>query len=191
MKARNRLTGAGQRGLTLIEVAVALAVAGLVALAIFGLFRIGVALQRRSSQAIAAGEAAIALDVIVRTLRETGRGADAFRTWSTGSAGGQYDAVAVRTGRARVGFTLGEEGQPLWVGWTGFAYDSLRQVVIRADFPETTDVPPPPWAGGRVVARQAKGFRVQRDADRFVIALLLESHGTTLTLTTTVWPRNR
>ncbi len=179
--ARNPPAGAEPRGLTLIEVAVALAVAGLVALAIFGLFRIGVALQRRSSQALAAGEAAIALDVIVRSLRETSREANVFRVWSTGSAGGQYDAVAVRTGRARDGFTLGEEGHPLWVGWTAFAYDSLRQAVIRADFPEAEDVPPPPWAGSRVVARQASGFAVKRDADRFVITLLLESRGTSLT----------
>lgn len=191
MKARTRPPGAGQRGLTLIEVAVALAVAGLVALAIFGLFRIGVALQRRSSQAITAGEAAIALDVVARTLRESGREADAVRTWSTGSVGGQYDAVAVRTGRARDGFTVGGEGHPLWVGWTAFAYDPTRQAVIRADFPEAEDVPPPPWAVGRVVARQARSFTVQRDADRFFITLRLESAGTSLTLTTTVWPRNR
>jgi len=95
VKVGRRSVGKGQQGLTLIEVAVVLAIAGLVALAIFGLFRVGFALQRRSSQAIAAGEAAIALDVIVRTLRETGREASVFRTWSTGSAGGQYDAVAV------------------------------------------------------------------------------------------------
>ncbi len=169
MKARHRSKGAPQRGLALIEVAVALAVAGLVALAIFGLFRIGIALQRRSSQAIAAGEAAIALDVIARTLRETGRETDAFRAWSSGSAGGQHDAVAVRTGRTRDGFTLSEEGQPLWIGWIAFAYDPIRQAVIRVDFPEMADIPPPPWAGSRVVARQAKGFTVQRDADRFVI----------------------
>ncbi|MGH2454434.1 MAG: hypothetical protein ACRDF5_11885 [bacterium] len=168
-----------------------MAIAGLVALAIFGLFRIGVALQRRSSQTIAAGEAAIALDVIARTVRETGREPDAFRAWSTGTAAGAYDAVAVRTGRTRDGFMLSGEGQPRWVGWTAFAYDPLRQAVIRADFPDAADVPPPPWGGGRMVARQARGFTIQRDADRFVITLLLESRGTSLTLTTTVWPRNR
>jgi prepilin-type N-terminal cleavage/methylation domain-containing protein len=180
-----------QLGLTLIEVAVALAVAGLVALAIFGLFRIGVALHQRSAQTIAAGEAAIALDSIARTLRETSRDPDAFRVWPTQPDTERAETVAIRTARASGGFVVGEEGTPQWVvGWIGFAYDPSRRAVIRADFPEGNEVPPPPWTG-RVVARQARAFNVQRDGDRFVITLVLEGGDSTLTLTTTVWPRNR
>ncbi len=191
MRRQPRLALGSQQGLTLIEVVVALAIAGLVALAIFGLFRIGISLQRRSSQAIAAGEAAIALDVIARTLREGGREADAFRVWSTQPDRKHPDAVAVRTARTREGFAIGEEGTPQWVGWTAFAYDPRQKAVLRADFPQSEDIPPPPWSGGRVVARQARDFTVQRDGDRFVITLLLGGRGTTLTLTTAAWPRNR
>lgn len=180
-----------QRGFSLIELLVGLVVAALVALAIFGLFRAGLALDQRRAQTVAAGDAAIALEVIVRTLRESSRDPGSVRLFPEGQSNGSYDAIAVRSGRTADGFSLGEEGQPAWAGWAAFTYDARLWAVRLVMSPGVDEVPAPPWEGGRVVARQVRSFTVRREGDRLAVTLVFEGRGTTLTLQTTVWPRNR
>ena len=180
-----------QVGFSLIELQVALVVAALVALAIFGLFRAGLVLYERRVQTIAAGDAAIALEVIVRTLRESSHDPGSVRFFLEDQGDGGYGAVAVRSARTTDGFSLDEEGQPAWTRWAAFVYDARQRAVRLVMFPGVDEVPALPWDGGRVVARQVKSFTVRREADRLAVTMVLEGRGTTLTLQTAVWPRNR
>jgi hypothetical protein len=182
---------AGPNGISLIELRVAVAVAALAALAIFGLFRAGVALQQRGKQTIAAGDAALGLDVIIRAVREAARGSGAIRLFPR-SSGTEHAAVAVRTARSQIAaFAVGDEGQPEWTGWIGFVFDPSEQVVRLVEFPGLEEPPAPPWEGGRSVIRQVSKFVLLREADRLVISLLIAARDSTMTLETVVWPRNR
>ena len=181
-----------ERGYSLIELPVALLVAAILALAIFGLFRAGLVLGQRRAHAIAAGEAAIGLDVIARTMREGSRDPKAILIWPGGNGEDRHDAVVVRTARGEGGeYAVGGEGQPAWTGWTGFVHDAGRRVIRRVEFRRTESVPAPPWEGGSVVVRQAQSFTVDRRGEQVDFTVVLESKGSVLTLRSVVRPRNR
>lgn len=132
----------GQRGSTLLEVVTALAILSTVLSGIYGVFVLAI---KRTEQAYARAriqqESRVAIDVVVRELRETSRDPAAARVYDTPCPG---CAIGFRTARDPVGAfvvetnsTLPTYGQPRWQGVVYFyvAGGALRR---HADYTTTS-----------------------------------------------------
>lgn len=172
------------QGFSLLELQLALVLAALFGLAVFSLFRAGLALWQRDRQSIGVGEAAIAMDVVARAIRDTSGGPDAVRLWpNTG--------VALRSAlNADRSYVVTAEGLPAWSGWVALVHDPDRLELRRVDLANLDDLGAPPREQGQIIARQVRSFAVARDGDRITVKMSVEANGRILTLQTAVRPRN-
>lgn len=173
-----------ERGFSLLELQVALILAALFGLAIFGLFRAGLALWQQDRESIGVAEAAMAMDTVTRTIRESSGAPDSVRIWP--NAG-----VALRSALGPDhSYVTTAEGLPAWSGWVALVYDPARLELRRIDLAGDGDLSAPPRAEGQLVARQVHSFAVGQDGDRITVKMAVEANGRTLTLETAVRPRN-
>lgn len=172
------------QGFSLLELQLALVLAALFGLAVFSLFRAGLALWQRDRQSIGVGEAAMAMDVVARAIRETSGDPDAVRFWP--NAG-----VALRSARSPDrSYAITAEGLPAWSGWVALVHDPDRLELRRVDLASPDDLSAPPREQGQLVARHVRSFAVARDGDRITVKMSVEANGRILTLQTAVRPRN-
>jgi prepilin-type N-terminal cleavage/methylation domain-containing protein len=172
-----------ERGLSLIELLVASAIAGILGLAVFGLFRGGLALWQRGAEAIDVGDATIGLEVLGAAIRESSHSMDVIQV------GG--DILVLRSGPLPDGDgTLAATGLLTFGGWVAFVHDRDRLELRRIEL-ATPDATANPLPGqGRLIARDVQGFAVERQGDRITVSMTIGRHGRSVTLRTSIRPRN-
>ncbi|HET8998062.1 MAG TPA: prepilin-type N-terminal cleavage/methylation domain-containing protein [bacterium] len=178
-----------ERGLSLIEFLVASLIAGILGLAVFGLFRGGLALWQRGAEAIDPGEAAVGIEVVAAAIRESSHSMDAVR----GGGGGQpgRDILVLRSGPvAEGGGALAASGLLTWGGWVAFVYDPDRLELRRIDLASPDAVADWVSGQGRLIASHVQGFAVEREGDRVTVTMTIERQGRSITLRTSIRPRN-
>jgi prepilin-type N-terminal cleavage/methylation domain-containing protein len=180
-----------ERGLSLIEFLVASAIAGILGLAVFGLFRGGLALWQRGAEAIDAGDAALGMEVIAAAIRESSRSLDVVRV--IGGEGGQRGRgiLVLRPSPLtdRDG-ALAATGLLTWGGWVAFVHDRDRLELRRIELASPDAIADAVSGQGRLIARHVQGFAVERDGERITVTMTIERHGRSVTLRTSIRPRN-
>jgi type II secretory pathway pseudopilin PulG len=173
------------RGFSLLELQLALVLAAIFGLAVFSLFRAGLALFQQDRESVGIGEAAMAMDAVSRAIRETSGNPDSVRLWpNTGVA--LLSALAPDHS-----YVTTVEGLPAWTGWVALVYDPDRLELRRVDLTSVDDLSSPPRDQGQLLARQVRSFAVDREGDRITVKMSIEANGRILTLQTAVRPRNR
>ncbi len=173
-----------EHGFSLLELQVALVLAALFGLAVFGLFRAGLALWQQDRESSGVGEAAVAMDTVARVIRESSGDPDAVRLWP--NAG-----IAMRSAlNPDRSYATTSEGLPAWSGWVALVHDPDRLELRRVDLASVDDLSSPPREHGQLVARQVRSFAVGREGDRITVKMSIETNGRILTLQTAVRPRN-
>jgi prepilin-type N-terminal cleavage/methylation domain-containing protein len=177
-----------ERGLSLIEFLVTSAIAGILGLAVFGLFRGGLALWQRGAEAIDAGEAAVGIEVVAAAIRESSQSMDAVRG-GEGQPG--RDVLVLRSGPvAEDGGALAGSGSLTWGGWVAFVHDPDRLELRRIDLASPDAVADWVSGQGRLIARHVQGFAVEREGERVTVIMTIERQGRSVTLQTSIRPRN-
>lgn len=173
-----------EHGFSILELQLALVLAALFGLAVFSLFRASLALWQQDRESIGVGEAAVAMDVVARAIRETSGDPDAVRLWPNGG-------VALRSALSPDHrYVTTAEGLPAWSGWVVLVYDPERLELRRVDLTSVDDLSVPPRGQGQLVARQVRSFAVGHEGDRITVKMSIEANGRILTLQTAVRPRN-
>ncbi len=191
MKAQPRPPA--ERGYTLMEIVVAAVPLALIALSLFTAFGFTVTFSRRGEAGIeAVQQARLALHLMANELREASAAPGAIVTWSR-DEGAIQDGIGFLSARAdRPGRPFATEalGTPRWHQAVYYLHDHVRGEIRRLTAEPAALAWPPPWAEGRVVARQVKHLRLERRGDVVTITVTVGKPSGEAVLEMAVRPRN-
>ncbi len=183
----------GERGYTLIEIAVAALPFAIIALSLLAAFGFTVMFTLRSEAKIdAVRQAGLALQILAQELREASVAPGAIITWSS-DKGDSQDGIgflAARENRPGRPFVTDPTGAPRWRHAVYYVHDPLREELRRIEDEPATLAPPSEGEAGRVVARQIRHFRVSRQDDLFTVSLTIGKPSLETVLQMAVRPRN-
>ncbi len=183
----------GERGYTLIEIAVAAVPFAIIALSLLAAFGFTVTFTLRSEAKIdAVRQAGLALQILAQELHEASAAPGAIITWSS-DEGAAQNGIGFRAARENGPggpFVTDPTGVPRWRHTVYYVHDPLREELRRIADESTTLAPPSEGEAGRVVARQVRDFRVSRQDDLVTISLTIGKPSPETVLQMAVRPRN-
>ena len=192
----------GERGYTLMEMAIAAVPLAIIALSLFAAFAFTIAFTRRGEQQVeAVQQVRFALQFMIGELREASTAPAAIALWSR-DEGAEQDGLGFLIARPEAPgrpFITDPAGVPRWQQAVYYLYDAaqgeLRRITREPSLPAS--LPPGedgPHGDGRVLARHITRFDVRRQGDLLTITLTVRTSPVNPTadvvLTTAVMPRN-
>ncbi len=182
-----------QHGFTVLELAIALSLAGVVGAAIFATWTFTAGFTRRNRAELETRQfGRIALSALTRELREAPALPGAIAVWSSAD-GASVDAVAFLGARAAEDgrrFGTGADGYPIWQTAIYFVHDPSTGTLRRVaqSWAGAFDLPTP--GEGRVVTGGVREIRFARQGDLVTVTLRLATGRRETTFETAILPRN-
>lgn len=183
-----------ERGFTIMELVIALTIAGLVGSLLFAVWTFTLSFTRRGGGEVEAQQfGRIAMATMVRELREALADTGAVAIWSIAD-GAEVDAIGFVSARQDVSgrpFNTDADGNPSWRTAVYYVHDRSSGVLRRLAQPWEGALAMPPTNEGRVVTRGAREVHFARQGDLVTITLRVAAGRREITLETAVLPRNQ
>lgn len=192
-RAGRRVHARARSGFSLVEVAVALGISGIVAALLGATLVATLNITRRAAdEADTLQFARLALTVMAREIRESTAAPETMTLWPEDGAE-RVQALALMSARREAAgrpFRVGSSGQSTWQTVVYYLHDRSRAELHRIAGPWSGSLTAPATDEGRVVARRVRNVRVRREQQviRISMEVIIGQH--TMRLETAVAPRN-